>query len=79
VNGGKCGLADIGELVINPRRDLSMRCSIDESVSDEDAETLGEYLVGDAIDVLPEVAEASGGILECEEDEHIPSVAYGGK
>lgn len=67
-------LARPGEGVFDPRRHGGVHAALDQTVALQHAQILGEHLVADALDLVPQLAEAQGASTEGLDDQERPLV-----
>jgi hypothetical protein len=67
-------LARFGEDALDPRRHGGVHVALDQAVALQHAQVLGEHLVADALDLVPQLAEAQGALAEGLDDQERPLV-----
>src|SRR3954465_1766374 len=76
VNGLLEGLAEDGQLVIDPGRDAGVHRALDQAVALQRAEGQGEHALADPADLAQQLAEPERAALQDGQDQQRPLVAH---
>jgi len=69
------GLAEAGESILDPRRDLRVDVTGDQAVTFHPAQCLGQHLGGDVTELAAQLGKPHGAVAEQQHDKNGPFVA----